>query len=114
MNNSTLPIVGYSVNDLYYENPQYCIRDSPNLPPHIPNGVSENSCKPTSDNNDDCPCTMNEYYGTILKQKKEVSDNEMRKYNDSTNEYNAQIVRTINYSIGVGMICAYLIRIVGE
>jgi hypothetical protein len=114
MNNSTVPIVGYSINDFFYENPKYCVKDTPNTPPHMLNGESEKDCTPPVSDKSNCPCTTNEYYGRILKQKKDMSDGELRKYNDSTNAYDSQVIRTINYSIGVGMICAYFIRIIGE
>jgi hypothetical protein len=114
MNNSTLPIVGYSINDFFYENPKYCVKDAPNKPPHVLNGALETECLPPDSDKNDCPCTTNEYYGSILKEKQKKTDGELRKYNDSTTAYNSQIIRTINYSIGVGMICAYFIRLIGE
>jgi len=108
MNYSNQPIIGYSVNDLYYENPTYCKKDKPELNPYIPTSDPEDNCTINS-KPEDCPCTINEYYGKILKQKKYNSDNELNKYTNSTYLYNLQIIHTINYSFGIGIIFAYLL-----
>jgi len=112
MSSTAKPIVGYSVNDFYYENPKYCIKDSINPKLYIPNGNPENEC--TIDGNPaDCPCTLNEHYGKIVKAKQTKSAAETYKYTTSVEEYNTQILRTVNYLVGVGMISAFLISTLG-
>jgi hypothetical protein len=132
MNSS--PVVGYSVTDLYYSKPSYCKRGYTNgelnTNPSIPDGgpdenrrnakgdlkceIYDSSYNINEQNQKDCPCTFNEHFGKILRQKKNTSDMELYKYQNTTSEYNLQIIRTINYSIGVGVICAYFVKIFNE
>lgn len=136
MNSS--PIVGYSVTDLYYSKPTYCKRtttkdttqnDILNTNPSIPEGPDENvrdangdlkceiydnTYKVIEENQIKCPCTFNEHFGKTLRAKKNTADMEMYKYQNTMSEYNLQMIRTINYSIGVGVICAYFVKIFNE
>jgi hypothetical protein len=81
-------IVGYSINDFYYENPGVC----PSNPP-------EERKK---------PCSENKKAGEQLKQIANTTTSETARYKHSLELYNQELLRTINYLVGVGIIGAYI------
>jgi hypothetical protein len=81
-------IVGYSINDFYYENP----------------GV----CTPENVNKDDSVCNTNKIAGETLKKVANNSSSGVARYKHSLELYNQELLRTINYLAGIGMIGAYI------
>ena len=79
-------IVGYSINDFYYENPSFC---SPNP-------------------DKDTPCSDNKKFGEQLKKIVNTSTSGVARYKHSLELYNQELLRTINYLAGIGMIGAYI------
>ena len=77
-------IVGYSINDFYYENPKIC--------PSV--------TKP--------PCAENNAAGEKLKEKVSVSSSGVARYKHSLELYNQELLRSINYLAGIGMIGTYI------
>jgi hypothetical protein len=77
-------IVGYSINDFYYENPRVC-----------PDTKTS-------------PCKENKDEGEILKTVANNSSSGVARYKHSLELYNQELLRTINYLAGIGMIGAYI------
>jgi len=77
-------IVGYSINDFYYENPSFC-----------PDTTQK-------------PCSDNKKFGEQLKQIVNTSSSGVARYKHSLELYNQELLRTINYLAGIGMIGAYI------
>ena len=88
MPSSTEPptIIGYSINDFYYENPSFC----------PPNQAS------------DSLCSQNKEQGEQLKKIANTSTSGVARYKHSLELYNQELLRTINYLAGIGMIGAYI------
>lgn len=77
-------IVGYSINDFYYENPSVC---------------------PSTD---ETACNNNKTAGEALKKVANSSSSGVARYKHSLELYNQELLRTINYLAGIGMIGAYI------
>ena len=82
------PVVGYSTNDFFYNNPDYC---------------PKNNDKTTND-----ACSANQYYASQVVQLNNQSQTTSAKYNYSLIMYNRELLRTVNYLAGVGLLCGYL------
>ncbi len=80
----TPSIVGYSINDFYYENPNMC-----------PNRKTQ-------------PCIDNQQAGEELKKVANNSSSGVARYKHSLELYNQELLRTINYLAGIGIIGAYI------
>jgi hypothetical protein len=96
-------VIGYSSTDLFYENPAYCPKDAAGY-------IKEKKCFPSET---DCtidknPCTLNEYYGSQLQNNKKALDTGVARYNNTLDMYNRELLRTINYLAGIGMLAAYI------
>lgn len=78
-------IVGYSINDFYYENPSVCTKTNP-----------------------PAPCAPNKLAGETLKKVANNSSSGVARYKHSLELYNQELLRTINYLAGIGMIGAYI------
>lgn len=81
-------IVGYSIHDLYYENPKVC-------PSNVSGDIKT-------------ACEENQTAGEELKQKMNLSSSGVARYKHSLELYNQELLRTINYLVGIGMIGAYI------
>jgi hypothetical protein len=81
-------IVGYSINDFYYENPSVCTS--------------------TNVNTNASACHNNKTAGETLKQVANNSSSGVARYKHSLELYNQELLRTINYLAGIGMIGAYI------
>lgn len=81
-------IVGYSINDFYYENPGVCNNKSSDLI------ITD--------------CSNNRIAGEALKQIANNSSSGVARYKHSLELYNQELLRTINYLAGIGMIGAYI------
>ena len=77
-------IVGYSINDFYYENPGIC---------------------PDTTQGD---CANNKTAGEALKKVANNSSSGVARYKHSLELYNQELLRTVNYLAGIGMIGAYI------
>jgi len=82
--NETPTIVGYSINDFYYENPSVCL------------------------NTTTTPCKENKDAGEALKKVANNSSSGVARYKHSLELYNQELLRTINYLAGIGMIGTYI------
>jgi hypothetical protein len=81
-------IVGYSINDFYYENPSVCP------------STATDPLKSVCNNNKDA--------GEALKKVANNSSSGVARYKHSLELYNQELLRTINYLAGIGMIGAYI------
>lgn len=81
-------IVGYSINDFYYENPSVC--------------------PSTSFTDTKSECSNNKTEGEALKKVANNSSSGVARYKHSLELYNQELLRTINYLAGIGMIGAYI------
>lgn len=113
---TTTNIVGYSSTDFFYENPSYCPKNNNGYingvktgPLGLPVADNEPKCGP---NDKEClttsPCTLNEYYGSQLQNDKKALDTGIARYNNTLETYNRELLRTINYLAGIGMLAAYI------
>jgi hypothetical protein len=101
-------IVGYSVNDFFYENPDYCVKNS--------TGIYEGEIQLTDTNEntnngtleDNTLCTTNAKYGKALKEHSNDAIGANARYQYSLVMYNRELLRSINYVAGIGMLCAYI------
>lgn len=97
-------IVGYSSTDFFYENPSYCKKATDNTTKY----AGEPNCDKGSIDVSGCPCTTNETYGSILHEAKTGMDTGIARYNNTLDVYNRELLRTINYLAGIGMLVAYI------
>jgi hypothetical protein len=111
MNSKTSNVIGYSSTDFFYENPNYCAKTS---------GIQKYSTQ-TDDatcNNiiqltdptyiDQCSCNANQLYGEQLQLTKRSTDTDIARYDNTVKTYNHELLRTINYLAGIGMLAAYI------
>ena len=76
---------GYSPNDFYYQNANICVKQANN------EYVSDYSVE----------CSRNESYSNQLHTSK-------TRYNQVLETYNQEILRTVNYVFGIGMLIGYI------
>jgi len=102
-----MPVVGYSVNDFYYENPAYCgVKDASGKYPSENkdiNNVTDDTIDDTSNQ-----CIMNEYLAKKVKGIDNGLTTNTSRYKFTLSMYNRELLRTINYIAGIGMLVAYI------
>lgn len=103
-------LVGYSVNDFFYEKSDYCIKkpdgtyNGENL--KVSNLDTANENKNTT--NIKTLCATNEKYGKLITKSKNGLATTTNRYEYTLAMYNRELLRTINYVVGVGMLAAYI------
>lgn len=117
------PVVGYSTNDFFYSNPDYCPKDPKDqtkyrqhtsntddtLKSHTDNDYeTEYTDKPNTPIDSTNTCSANQYYATQLAQMNNQSQTTSAKYKYSLLMYNRELMRTVNYLAGVGLLFGYL------
>ena len=115
----TTPVVGYSSNDFFYNNPTYCPKD-PNDKNQYLQHTSDSDDTPTPTGLDEIPyagsgdidhtnaCSANQYYAALLSKTSNQSQTTSAKYTYSLTVYNRELLRTVNYLAGVGLLFIYL------
>jgi len=96
-------IVGFSVNDIYYQNPNVCKAET--------NCSSGNIASATIASVSNCSCTYNKQISddiTSRLKEYETMNTDTSRYTQSLETYNRELLRTVNYLAGIGMLCAYI------
>jgi hypothetical protein len=107
-------VVGYSSNDFYYTNPEYCQKTTNGYQRYNPTtgkfegiGITENTY--TSGNiTTQNACSANEYYSKQIQDLSNQSQTTSAKYNHSLIIYNRELLRTVNYLAGIGALGVYM------
>ena len=109
-------VVGYSPGDYFYTNvdfcsktcntnKNYCQRDTTT---GILIATSETTYKLHQTVDASNACTANETYGTILKEMDSHLKITAQKYKRATEDYNRELLTTVNYLIGIGVLFGYI------
>jgi hypothetical protein len=101
-------IVGFSINDMYYLNPNVC-----NVETEKTNCSSDsgNTASATIASASKCSCTYNKQISSKITSRLkeyETMKTDTNRYNQSLETYNRELLRTVNYLAGIGMLCAYI------
>lgn len=103
-------LVGYSVNDFFYEKSDYCIKQPDgkytNESVKVSNLKSENENQNTT--NIKSLCATNEKYGKLITDSTNGLATTTNRYEYTLAMYNRELLRTINYVAGIGMLVAYI------
>lgn len=108
-------LVGYSSNDFFYENPAYCgQKDKDNKYPGETHSMANINSTPADENKNDnvnriqTLCITNEKYGEQMKAKNSGLTTSSSRYDHTMRMYNRELLTTMNYIAGIGLIVAYI------
>jgi hypothetical protein len=108
------PVVGYSSNDFYYTNSDYCVKQDGYYNQYENVNSDKKSANQESAYNAGDPvkfenaCNANEHYATKVSYLSKQTQTMTAKYNYSLVVYNRELLRTINYLAGIGALTVYL------
>lgn len=110
-------LVGYSSNDFFYENPDYCgIKDSTGKynvdatteTQDIITLVAADENQNESSGGTKTLCITNEKYGKLVKTQNTDLTSAGTRYESTLYMYNRELLRTLNYIAGVVLLGAYI------
>ena len=108
-------VVGYSTNDLYYTNPEYCAKDNSGKYKQYSNLLNGNKSvndesitNNTYTNNLSDLCMTNEHYGKQLTRLYTDEQTTYAKYDYSLVMYNRELLYMVNYLVGTVALFAYV------
>ena len=113
---STTPIVGYNSGDYFYANPEYCSKTcssnycqyTTSTSNSYDSSTKESSYTGTGNIDNTNACTANEYYATQIEATTDASNTTETKYKIAVEAYNRELITTVNYILGVGVLFGYI------
>jgi hypothetical protein len=114
MTDDTSPLVGYSSNDFYYTNPEYCSKTDNEYKQYSPSDHNILTSTPEKDYVSgntitiQNACSANNYYATRIRQLDNQSQTTSAKYNYSLIVYNRELLRSVNYLAGIAALGVYM------
>ena len=100
-------IVGYSVNDFFYENPEYCVKTTSGTYSGETSLTETNENTNNGTTEDNTLCETNAKYGKALKEYNIDATGANARYQHSLTMYNRELLRSFNYIAGIGLLIAY-------
>jgi hypothetical protein len=101
-------VVGYSVNDFFYENPEYCVKTDTGIYSGEIKLTDTNENTNTGTLEDNTLCETNAKYGKALKEHTIDATGANARYQHSRIMYNRELLRSFNYVAGIGILIAYI------
>lgn len=117
----TSNVVGYSSNDFFYTNTDYCSKigtDYQKYKDTNSNELTTDQIETSYQSGDTITvsnaCTANEHYAEQIRELSKQKHTTSAKYNHSLIVYNRELLKTVNYLAGIGALGVYMYFSVGS